>query len=295
MSRFKLARYNFAVRVIKTIPEMRDLSDSWRGEGLILGFVPTMGALHEGHLSLIRIARSKADRVVVSVFVNPTQFGPSEDYTRYPRNTDEDLAACEEEGADAVFMPSVEEMYPKGYSTYVEVEGLTEGLCGRFRPGHFRGVATVVTKLFNAVRPHIAVFGMKDAQQFFVIKRMTRDLDFGIEIVPGPTVREPDGLAMSSRNRYLSPQERAEAPVLYRALLVAKDLIEQNGVRDPSEVKREMNRFISEESSLVRVQYIEIVDTTELKPVELVEGEVLIAIAAFLGNTRLIDNIILNA
>ncbi len=274
---------------------MQDLSDSWRRQGLVIGFVPTMGALHEGHLSLIRIARSRADRVVVSVFVNPTQFGPSEDYTRYPRNTDEDLSACEGEGVDAVFVPSVEDMYPEAYSTYIEVEGLTEGLCGRFRPGHFRGVATVVAKLFNAVRPHLAVFGMKDAQQFFVIKRMTRDLDFGIEIVPGPTIREPDGLAMSSRNRYLSPEERADAPVLYRALLVAKDLIEQSGIRDPLEIKKEMNRFISEESSLVRVQYIEIVDTTDLKPVELIEGEVMIAIAAFLGNTRLIDNIILGA
>ncbi len=273
---------------------MQALSDSWRREGLVIGFVPTMGALHEGHLSLIRIARARADRVIVSVFVNPTQFGPSEDYSRYPRNPDGDIAMCEAEGADAIFAPSVQEMYPEGYSTHVEVEGLTEGLCGRHRPGHFRGVATVVTKLFNATRPHFAVFGMKDAQQFFVIKRMTRDLDFGIEIVPGPTIREPDGLAMSSRNRYLSPEERAEAPVIYRALLVAKDLVEQAGIRDPLAVIKEMERFISEESSLIRVQYIEIVDTERLAPVSEIRGEVLVAIAAFLGNTRLIDNIILS-
>jgi len=282
------------VQVIEEIPGMQALSDSWRGKGLVIGFVPTMGALHEGHLSLIRIARSRADRVVVSVFVNPTQFGPSEDYAAYPRNTEEDLAMCEAEGADAVFVPSVQEMYPEGYSTCIEVQGLTEELCGRFRPGHFRGVTTVVAKLFNATRPHLAVFGMKDAQQFFVIKRMTRDLNFGIEIVPGPTVREPDGLAMSSRNRYLSPEERAEAPVLYRALLVAKDLVEQNGIRDPSELIGQMERFISEEASLIRVQYIEIVDTENLRPVSEIGGEILIAMAAFLGKTRLIDNIIMS-
>lgn len=287
--------YNLGVQVVKTVKEMQDLSESWRKEGLIVGFVPTMGALHEGHLSLIRIAKSRADRTVVSIFVNPTQFGPSEDYSRYPRNTDEDLAMCEAEGVDAVFLPSVNEMYPEGYSSYVEVHGLTEGLCGRFRPGHFRGVTTIVTKLFNATRPHFAVFGMKDAQQFFVIKRMTRDLDFGIDIVPGPTIREPDGLAMSSRNRYLSEEERAEAPVLYRALLVGKELVEQKGIRDPSEIMKEMKRFIAEESSLVRVQYIEIVDTERLAPVSEIRGEVLLAIAAFIGETRLIDNLILEA
>lgn len=272
---------------------MQEVSGSWRGQGLLVGFVPTMGALHEGHLSLIRIAKARSDRVIVSIFVNPTQFGPSEDYAAYPRNTEEDLAMCEEEGTDAVFVPSVDEMYPEGYSTYIEVGGLTEELCGRYRPGHFRGVATVVAKLFNMTMPHLAVFGLKDAQQFFVIKRMVSDLNMGVEIIPGPTVREPDGLAMSSRNRYLSPEERAEAPVLYRALLVVKDLIEQNGVRDPSEIIKEMERFISEESSLVRVQYIQVVDTVNLKPVSEIKGEVLLAIAAFLGKTRLIDNLIL--
>jgi len=272
---------------------MKELSGSWRREGLVIGFVPTMGALHEGHLSLVRIAKARSDKVVVSVFVNPTQFGPSEDYNTYPRNTEGDLAMCEAEGVDAVFLPSVEEMYPEGYSTYIEVQGLTEELCGRYRPGHFRGVATVVAKLFNATAPHLAVFGMKDAQQFFVIKRMVSDLNMDIEIVPGPTVREPDGLAMSSRNAYLSPAERAEAPVIYRALLVAKDLVEQKGIRDPAELVREMERFISEESSLIRVQYIQAVDTTNLKPVSEIRGQVLLAIAAFLGKTRLIDNLIL--
>ncbi|MGC8893240.1 MAG: pantoate--beta-alanine ligase [candidate division WOR-3 bacterium] len=282
------------MQVIKAVGEMRDVSEAWRNQGLVIGFVPTMGALHEGHLSLMRIARARSDRLVVSIFVNPTQFGPSEDYASYPRNTDEDLAMCEAEGVDAVFMPSVDEMYPEAYSTYIDVEGLTEGLCGRFRPGHFRGVATVVAKLFNAVRPHLAVFGMKDAQQFFVIKRMTRDLDFGIEIIPGPTIREPDGLAMSSRNRYLSPEERADAPVIYRALLVAKDLVEQGGVRDPHRIIEQMEHFIAEESTLIRIQYIEIVSTADLRPVERIDGEVLIAIAAFLGKARLIDNLILN-
>jgi len=282
------------VRVIATVKEMQGLADSWRKNGLIIGFVPTMGALHEGHLSLIRIAKSRSDRVVVSVFVNPTQFGPSEDYNTYPRNTEGDLAKCEAEGVDAVFLPSVEEMYPEGYSTYIEVQGLTEELCGRYRPGHFRGVATVVAKLFNATLPHLAVFGMKDAQQFFVIKRMVSDLNMRVEIVPAPTVREPDGLAMSSRNAYLSPEERAEAPVIYRALLLAKDLVEQRGVRDPSELVREMKRFIAEESSLVRVQYIQAVDMINLKPVSEIRGQVLLAIAAFVGKTRLIDNLILD-
>ncbi len=281
------------LRLVRKPEEMQRLADQWRRQGKVIGFVPTMGALHEGHLSLVRIARERADVVVVSIFVNPTQFGPGEDYQRYPRDLEGDLAKCEAEGVDAVFAPEVEDMYPEGFSTFVEVQGLTEELCGKFRPGHFRGVTTVVTKLFNIVKPHFAVFGLKDAQQFFVIKRMVRDLNFDIEIVPGQTVREPDGLAMSSRNAYLTPEERRQAPALYRALLLAKDLILKEGVKDPEQVKKAMRDLIEREAPLGKIQYIEIVDTENLKPVKEIKGEVLIALAAFFGKARLIDNVIL--
>ncbi len=281
------------LRLVKKPEEMQRLADEWRRQGKVIGFVPTMGALHEGHLSLIRIARERADVVVVSIFVNPTQFGPGEDYERYPRDLEGDLAKCEAEGVDVVFAPEVGDMYPEGFSTFVEVQGLTEELCGKYRPGHFRGVATVVAKLFNIVKPHFAVFGLKDAQQYFVIKRMVRDLNFDIEIVPGQTVREPDGLAMSSRNAYLTPEERRQAPVLYRSLLLARDLILKEGVRDPEQVKEAMRQFIEREAPLGRIQYIEIVDTDRIKPVKEIKGEVLIALAVFFGKARLIDNIIL--
>ena len=274
---------------------MSALAEELRRQGRRVGFVPTMGALHEGHLSLIRKAKELSDFVVVSIFVNPTQFGPGEDYESYPRDTQGDLAKCEAEGVDAVFMPSVEDMYAPDHSTWVEVEGLTRELCGRFRPGHFRGVATVVLKLFNIVKPHVAVFGLKDAQQFFVIRRMVRDLNLDVEIVPGETVREPDGLAMSSRNAYLSQEERAQAPALYRALLYAKGLVLEDGLRDPKEIERRVLAFLAREAPLARVQYFQIVDTERLEPVERVEGEVLMAIAAFFGKARLIDNVIFRA
>ena len=281
------------LKLVKKPEEMQKLAEAWRREGKVIGFVPTMGALHEGHLSLIRIARERADVVVVSIFVNPTQFGPGEDYERYPRDLEGDLAKCREEGVDVVFAPEVRDMYPEGFSTFVEVQGLTEELCGKYRPGHFRGVTTVVAKLFNIVKPHFAVFGLKDAQQFFVIRRMVRDLNFDIEIVPGQTVREPDGLAMSSRNAYLSPEERRQAPALYRALLLARDMVLKEGVRDPEVVKEAVRRFIEREAPLARLQYVEVVDTERIKPVKEIKGEVLIALAAFFGKARLIDNVIL--
>ncbi len=281
------------MRVVRRIGEMQDLSEEFIRQGKTIGFVPTMGYLHEGHLSLFRIARKKSDILVVSIFVNPIQFGPNEDYQIYPRDPEGDLKKCEKEGVDVVFMPDVEEMYPPDFSTYVEVKHLDEELCGKYRPGHFRGVTTVVTKLFNAVRPHLAVFGLKDAQQYFIIRRMVRDLNMPIDIIPGPIVREPDGLAMSSRNVYLSPEERKQAPALYRALQLAKRMIEE-GERDPRKVIDAVRRYIEEHAPLGRIQYIQVVDTYNLKPVDEIKGEVMVALAVFFGKTRLIDNVIVS-
>ncbi|MEO0202817.1 MAG: pantoate--beta-alanine ligase [candidate division WOR-3 bacterium] len=281
------------MKVVKSIGEMIDLSEKYRNEGKTIGFVPTMGYLHEGHLSLFRIARKKSHILVVSIFVNPLQFGPNEDFKEYPRDLKRDLTLCEREKVDVVFVPDKEEMYLEDFSTYVEVKNLDEELCGKFRPGHFRGVATVVLKLFNIVKPHIAVFGLKDAQQYFIIKRMVRDLNLDITIIPGPTIREPDGLAMSSRNIYLSSNERKQAPVLYKSLMLAKELIE-NGERDSEKIIKEIEKFIKENASLAEIQYIQIVDTRNLKPISEIRGEVLIALAVFFGKTRLIDNIIIS-
>lgn len=250
-----------------------------------------MGALHQGHLKLVRVAKRRCEGVVVSIFVNPLQFGPKEDYATYPRDFKKDQKLLKDVGADVVFYPAVREMYPPDYATYVEVEGLTRYLCGRSRHGHFRGVTTVVAKLFNIVRPHIAVFGQKDAQQALVIKRMVRDLNFDIEIVVVPTVREADGLAMSSRNLYLTQKERTQAPVLFRSLQLAKRLIKA-GERDATKVKRTMRRLIQNEPE-GRIDYVEIVDTQRLEPVKVIKGEVLIALAVYFGKTRLIDNLII--
>ena len=257
-----------------------------------IGFVPTMGYLHEGHLGLVRAARRQADFVVVSIFVNPIQFGPKEDYRRYPRDFSRDRRLLESAGADFIFYPDVRGMYPEGFATFVEVERLGEGLCGKSRPGHFRGVTTVVTKLFNIVLPDVAVFGAKDAQQAFVIRRMTRDLDFRTRIVILPTARERDGLAMSSRNVYLTPEQRAEAPVLHRSLVLARHMIEQ-GERKAAEVKFAMRRLIRRESG-GRIDYVEMVDTDELRPVRIIKGETLVALAVFFGKTRLIDNTVID-
>lgn len=256
-----------------------------------MGLVPTMGALHEGHLSLIRAARTANDLVVVSIFVNPVQFGPAEDLDRYPRDLERDRRLCEGAGADLIFAPTVGEMYLDGFSTWVDVEGLTVGLCGRSRPGHFRGVCTVVTKLFNICQPDRAYFGQKDAQQLAVIIRMARDLDVRVAIVACPTVREPDGLAMSSRNARLTPGERLQAPVLYRSLSAAAGLVDR-GVRDVETLHRAI-RAVLDEASLGEVDYVEIVRAGDLTAVDAVDGTCLIAVAVCFceSSTRLIDNV----
>jgi pantoate--beta-alanine ligase len=248
-----------------------------------------MGALHEGHLSLIRAARALDGFVVVSIFVNPTQFGPGEDFEEYPRDLPRDLALAQGAGADLVFSPSAAELYPEGFGTWVEVEGLTEGLCAASRPGHFRGVCTVVVKLLNICRPDRAYFGEKDAQQLAVVRKMVRELDIPVDIVGCPTVREPDGLALSSRNARLSPQQRAQAPALYRALRVGLTLIE-NGVRDAAVVKKEM-RSVLEDADLAQIDYVEVVDAGSLKPLNTIRGRCLLAVAVWFGKVRLIDSL----
>ncbi len=281
-----------SVQVIKTVREMLETSRRYRKDGKSIGFVPTMGALHEGHLSLIRRCASENDITVVSIFVNPTQFGPNEDYNRYPRDPEGDIKKAESSGANIIFMPTVEEMYPEGYSTFVEVTGdLVRGLCAPFRPGHFRGVTTVVTKLFNIVEPDRAYFGKKDYQQWRIIQRMVKDLNMPIEIIGCPTVREPDGLAMSSRNQYLKPEERDSALSLYRSLLLAKEKI-KGGEHNVQKIIKDMKEFIESHPHVKKVDYIEIVEAETLRPVsELKEGQnVLIALAVHVGSARLIDN-----
>jgi pantoate--beta-alanine ligase len=255
-----------------------------------IGLVPAMGALHEGHLSLVRHARADNDTVVVSIFVNPTQFGPSEDYALYPRDSDRDLALLRDLGTDLVFMPPVAEVYPEGFDTHVEVEKLTQVLEGVSRPGHLRGVATVVTKLFNIVQPHRAYFGQKDAQQLAVIRRLTRDLDLPVEVVGLPTVRDPDGLAMSSRNAYLSPEERKAALVLYRSLEAARELW-RSGARDAALIRRCMGEVLAAEP-LARVEYVSVADAETLEELETVDRPALVSLAVRIGKTRLIDNIL---
>ncbi len=247
-----------------------------------------MGALHAGHLSLVDLARDAADVVIVSVFVNPTQFGPGEDYDRYPRDLDRDAALLRDRGVDAVFAPAPGTMFPPDHRTTVTVRGLTDGLCGRNRPGHFDGVATIVAKLFAAVEPDIAVFGQKDAQQLAVIRRFTADLDFGVAILAAPIVREPDGLAMSSRNAYLSPEERSQAPVLHRALALGARLA-ADGETDPAVVVNRI-RLVLAEAPSAEVEYVEIVDAGTIAPVERVKSGDLLAAAVRFGATRLIDN-----
>lgn len=270
---------------------MRAACAEARRGGKRLGFVPTMGALHEGHLSLVRAARARCDAVAVSVFVNPTQFGPNEDFSKYPRSFERDREMLEAEGVDLLFAPSVEEMYPKGAVTFVTVEGLSEKLCGRSRPGHFRGVTTVVAKLFHIVQPDVAFFGQKDAAQVVIVKKMVRDLDLPVEIAVCPIVREPDGLAMSSRNAYLNAEQRSSATVLHRALMQVQSLAEK-GERTSAKLIDAVQRVFREEPS-VRVDYVEIVDNEMLDPVEDVSRGALVAVAAFVGATRLIDNIVL--
>ena len=256
-----------------------------------VGFVPTMGYLHEGHVSLARRAREECDHVVVSIFVNPTQFGPSEDLSKYPRNLESDLRLLEAAGVDLVWTPTTEIMYPPGFATWVEVEGLTKPLEGASRPGHFRGVTTVVSKLFNAVQPMKAYFGQKDAQQAAVICKMTRDLDFPVEIVVCPTVREEDGLAMSSRNSYLSPEERGAATVLFRSLSAARSAYER-GERNAESLRGIMSEVIDSEP-LAKMQYVSVADYDTLEELETVTGKTLLSMAVFMGKTRLIDNFVI--
>lgn len=279
------------MKIVHTIAEIREFVRQARLAGRTMGLVPTMGYLHEGHLELMRRARERCGVVVASVFVNPAQFGPNEDLARYPRDLERDARLAEEVGVDVVFNPPVEEMYPPGYCTYVDVERITENMCGASRPGHFRGVATVVTKLFNIVRPDAAFFGQKDAQQALVIRRMAADLNMDLEIVTVPTVREPDGLAMSSRNVYLGQDQRRAALVLARSLDRAVEAV-RAGERDVPEIRRLVEELIRAEP-LARIDYVEIYSYPGLEPVERLQGQALLALAVKFGQTRLIDNVIL--
>lgn len=280
-----------ALPAIQRIPEMRAWSERVRREGERIVMVPTMGFLHEGHLSLVRAGREHGDRLVVSIFANPTQFAPTEDFESYPRDLDRDVRLLGEEGVDLLFNPTAEDMYPRGYQTYVDVEDVSRPLCGAHRPGHFRGVATVVLKLFNIVRPHVAVFGLKDYQQVQVIRRMLVDLNLDVEIVACPTVREPDGVAMSSRNRYLGAAEREAAACLQSALCKAQALVrggEASAARVRDTVVAEIRR-----QPLARLEYAELCDPDDLEPVSEIRGPTLLALCAWVGKARLIDNRIL--
>jgi pantoate--beta-alanine ligase len=284
----------FAVRAqtpmhtVSEVPELRSTIAAWCGAGQRMALVPTMGALHRGHLSLVETARSVAGRVVASIFVNPTQFGPEEDFARYPRDPAGDAGLLEQAGCDLLFLPAVETIYPPGHATFVEPGGAAEGLEGASRPGHFRGVATVVTQLFHLVQPHLAVFGEKDAQQLAVVRQLVRDLHFPVEIVAAPTVRETDGLALSSRNAYLSPEERRAAAVLWAALQAATRQIEA-GEREPRRVRQRLRAVIGGEP-LARLEYAEVVDEATFRPVGRIAGRVVLAVAVRIGEIRLIDN-----
>jgi len=280
------------MRAIQSPEEMQSVCGEVRRSGKRLGLVPTMGALHEGHLSLVRAARTRSDVVAVSIFVNPLQFGPTEDYSKYPRTFDRDRGLLEAERVDLLFAPSAEAMYPPGVTTFVEVEGLSSKLDGKSRPGHFRGVTTVVSKLFHIVQPDLAFFGQKDAAQLAVIRQMVRDLNMDVEIVACPIVREPDGLALSSRNQYLDADQRRSATVLYRSLCQVRSMFER-GERQAARLIECGKRTIAEEPA-ARLDYFAIVDPDTLDPVEEVSRGTLVAVAAWLGSTRLIDNILLS-
>ncbi len=277
------------MKVINKINDIRKYVDSLRKRGKTIGLVPTLGALHEGHLSLVRRAREDNDAVVVSIFVNPIQFGPAEDLKKYPRPFRQDRKLCEKEGVDIIFHPSVSRMYPGKDSTGVNVEGLTDKLCGRSRPGHFRGVCTVVSKLFNIVKPHAAYFGQKDYQQFLVIRKMTDDLNFHVKLRLCPIVREKDGLALSSRNKRLSIKERQEALCLNRALKEARRLIKVGKVSGAGLIISRMKRMINSQPG-ARIDYINICNPETLEDVKIIKGKALAALAVFIGKTRLIDN-----
>ena len=276
------------MKIIDTIPAMRKVRQELRGT---VGFVPTMGCLHEGHLALVRSSRKENDNSIASIFVNPAQFGPAEDFGRYPRDYPHDLALLGKEKVDLVFMPAVAEMYPQGYDTWVEVKNVTDRLEGAIRPGHFRGVATILTKLFNVIRPTRAYFGQKDAQQCVVIRKMINDMNMDLEMIVIPTIRMPDGLAMSSRNVYLNPEERRQAPVLYKALSIAH-VMWSEGDRDSDRLRQAMVDLI-QQKPLAQIDYISIANKLTLDEIDKAEPPAIISLAVKFGNTRLIDNIIL--
>ena len=279
------------MKIVETVKEVREQVKEWKKQGLTVGFVPTMGYLHEGHKSLMDAARKGNDKVVVSIFVNPMQFGPTEDLATYPRDLDHDAALCESAGVDLIFHPEPEEMYEKDFCSFVDMTGLTEGLCGKTRPIHFRGVCTVVNKFFNIVTPDRAYFGQKDGQQLAVIKRMVRDLNMDIEIIGCPIVREEDGLAKSSRNTYLSSEERKAALILSKTVALGKELAKTE--KDANKVVEAMKKNIETEP-LAKIDYVEAVDALSMAPVEKLEGTCMLAMAVYIGKTRLIDNTLIN-
>lgn len=279
------------IQVVSTVEEVRSIVKAEKAKGKTIGFVPTMGYLHEGHVSLITKAREQNDFVIVSIFVNPTQFGPNEDFSVYPRDLGRDAKLSEDAGADLIFHPTVDIMYPEGSKTTVDVSDITERLCGASRPGHFKGVTTVVTKLFNIVAPHRAYFGEKDAQQLTVLQKMIVDLNVDIDIIPCPIVREEDGLAMSSRNVNLTEEDRKAALVLSRSLMTAKEKILQ-GEKKVGTIQS-LIKFMTDQEPKVTIDYIEIVDGFTLEPIEIINGKILIALAAKVGKVRLIDNVIM--
>ena len=279
------------MKIVGTVKEVREQVKEWKKQGLSVGFVPTMGYLHEGHKSLMDAARKGNDKVVVSIFVNPMQFGPTEDLATYPRDLDHDAALCESAGVDLIFHPEAEEMYEKDFCSFVDMTGLTEGLCGKTRPIHFRGVCTVVNKLFNIVQPDNAYFGQKDAQQLAIIKQMVKDLNMPLEVHGCPIVREADGLAKSSRNTYLSHEERKAALILSKTVALGKELAKTE--KDANKVVEAMKKNIETEP-LAKIDYVEAVDALSMAPVEKLEGTCMLAMAVYIGKTRLIDNTLIN-
>jgi len=278
------------MEVITSIEEIQEIALRLEKEGKKIGFVPTMGYLHDGHLSLIDLIRERSDVLILSIFVNPTQFGAGEDLEKYPRDMERDLALCRERKVDYIFAPQTDDIYPEGASTYVSEEGVSRGLCGETRPTHFKGVTTICAKLFNLVRPAYVALGQKDAQQVVVLKRMIRDLHFPIEVVIGPTLREPDGLAMSSRNSYLNDRQRQDALLIHKALLAGKRLVDEKGIRNVDRVKAELMTVLRS-GSFVRINYAEVVDRENMKPEKEIElGRSMLVIAVWVDNIRLIDN-----
>lgn len=280
------------MKIVETIEEVRKQVKEWKKQGLSVGLVPTMGYLHEGHQSLMEAAGKENDKVVVSIFVNPMQFGPAEDLAEYPRDLDHDAKVCEKAGVDLIFHPEPEEMYAPDFCSFVDMTGLTEGLCGKTRPIHFRGVCTVVNKLFNIVQPDRAYFGQKDGQQLAVVRRMIRDLNMDIEIIGCPIVREEDGLAKSSRNTYLSQEERKAALILSKTIRLGEEMAKTE--KDAQKVIEAMKKNIETEP-LAKIDYVEAVDAVSMEPVKTLDGECMLAMAVYIGKTRLIDNTLLNA